>query len=110
MTSARIERVGEGEAGQILTSFRLRLGLMMTLAPLVVSPNARLGLCRYTIYRVKILHALASIVDAAAGLGGIVPIISGFWCTSRFGNFVPMRYLHGEARSVKNCFKNTPAA
>ena len=100
VVSARVEPLDEGEAGQILTPFRLGLGLTMALGPLVVAVIVGLGLCGYTIYRVKIVGGPATMTVAAAGLGGMGLIFAAVWLTSRFGNLVPALYLRAAARSV----------
>jgi hypothetical protein len=97
--TARIERLGEGEAGQILTPGRLRLSVLMALGPLVVLLVVGLGACGYVVYRAKFLNAAVSAADGLAAIGGMGLIMFGFWFTNRFGNLVPMRWLRAVARS-----------
>jgi hypothetical protein len=99
-TTARIERLGEGEAGQILTPGRLRLSVFMALGPLVVLLVVGLGACGYVVYRAKFLNAAVSAADGLAAIGGMGLIMFGFWFTNRFGNLVPMRWLRAVARST----------
>jgi hypothetical protein len=99
-TSAKVERLGEVEAGRILSPFHLRLALAMYLGPLLATVIPGLVLLVYTIYRVKVLRAHASLADATTGFGGLVLFLGGLWFTLRFGNFLPAHYLRAVARSV----------
>jgi hypothetical protein len=98
--SARVERLGEGEAGRILSPFHYRLALMMAFGPLIAALIPGLGLCGYMIYQMKFLRAPASVALAIFGFGGRGLIIFGFWFTMRFGNFAPAHYLRAVARSL----------
>jgi hypothetical protein len=98
--SARVERLGEGDAGRILSPSHFRLALAMYLGPLVATVIPGLVLIVYTIYRVKILRAHATVDDALLGLGGLGLLFGGIWFTQRFGNFLPAHYLRAVARSV----------
>jgi hypothetical protein len=98
--TARIERLGEGEAGQILTPGRLRLSVFMALGPLVVLLAVGLGACGYVVYRAKFLNAAVSAADGVAAIGGMGLIMFAFWFTNRLGNLVPMRWLRAVARSA----------
>jgi hypothetical protein len=98
--SARIERLGDDEAGQIVTPGRYRLCLALALGPLLVSVLTALVLLGYVLYRNRIQRAPATATDVAAGLGGVTLLIGGFWFTGRFGNLAPSLYLRSVARSV----------
>jgi hypothetical protein len=98
--SARVERLGEGEAGRILRPFHFRLALAMYLGPLLATVIPGVVLLVWTIYRLKIARAPAAAADAAVGLGGLGLFFGGFWFTQRFGNFLPAHYLRAVARSV----------
>ena len=98
--SARVERLGEGEAGRILSPFHSDIALAMHLGPLMATVIPGLVLGGYMIYRVKILLAPATVADFTAGFGGMGLFFGGFWFTNRFGNFLPACYLRAVARSV----------
>jgi hypothetical protein len=100
LSSARVERLGEGEAGRILRPFHFRLALAMYLGPLAATAIPGLVLCAYAIYRVKVLRAAATVADAMEVFGGLGLIMGGFWFTQRLGNFLPAHYLRTVARSV----------
>ncbi len=98
--SARVERLGEMEAGRILSPFHFRLALSMYLGPLAAAVIRGILICGYAIYRVKILRAPATVADAGEIFAGLGLILGGFWFTQRFGNFLPAHYLRAVARSV----------
>ncbi len=98
--SARVERLGDGEAGRILGPFHFRLALAMYLGPLVATVIPGIALMVYLVVRVKILRAPTTLEEAAVGIGGLGLVFGGVWFTQRFGNFLPAHYLRAVARSI----------
>jgi len=100
MTSARVERLDEGEAGQIISPFNYRLGMTMALGPFLVSLIVGLAGCAYAIYWIAFVKGPAPLHPAIAGFGGLGLIVFGLWFTGRFGNLAPSLYLLRVAKSV----------
>ena len=98
--TARVDPLGEGEAGQILGPFHFGLALAMYLGPLLATAMPGIVLLLYVAYRIKFLRAHATVADAEAGFGGLGLLLGGVWFTQRFGNFLPAHYLRAVARSV----------
>jgi hypothetical protein len=98
--SARVEALGEAQAGQIRTASRRNFAMALEAIPLLVPLLAFLGMIGYAGYRIAAARGPISALDLAVGLGGLVLLSGGVWFAGRFGALVPALYLRGAARSV----------
>lgn len=97
---ARIERLPEGETGQIVSPANNAIALTMALAPLLLSAMVFLGGAGIVLYRLAIQRRPASLDDAGLAVAAIGSLVGGLWFTSRFANLLPSLFIRRAARSA----------